>query len=89
ELFVKTQFYQKKTALRSNHNDEGFSTDNRITRIKILKQQIEQDNMDTLPREMNETIQKRQTHTNKYEITPIMKLIMMIPIMIMAPEITI
>ncbi|CAG8771391.1 28949_t:CDS:2 [Gigaspora margarita] len=90
ELFVKTQFYQKKTALRSNHNDKGFSTDDRITRIKIPKQQIEQDNMDISSRETNETTQKRQTYTNEreHEITPIMKLTTTIPIMITAPETT-
>ncbi|CAG8640743.1 287_t:CDS:1, partial [Gigaspora rosea] len=53
------------------------------------KQQTEQDNMNTSPREMNSTIQKRQNHTNECEITPIMKSTMMIPIMIIAPETTI
>ncbi|CAG8766565.1 3930_t:CDS:1, partial [Gigaspora rosea] len=55
----------------------------------IPKQQTEQDNINTSPRETNSTTQKRQNHTNECEITPIMKLTMMIPIIIIAPETTI
>ncbi|CAG8811385.1 14649_t:CDS:2, partial [Gigaspora margarita] len=61
----KNTILPKKTALRSNHNNKGFSTDDRITQIKIPKQQIEQDNIDTSSRETNDTTQKWQTHTNE------------------------